>query len=67
MAGNGEQRELLETYPDTVTILLRTYAIEEATLEEVGDVNFFRQSSNTTKEVCSNHFWDKALCCSTVF
>ena len=46
---------------------MRTYATDEAISEAVGDVTSFRQSSNMTEEVYSNHLWYKALRCSTVF
>ena len=67
MAVDAEQRELLETYPEVVNYLLRTYATDEVISEAVGDVTSFRQSSNMTEEVYSNHLWDKALRCGTVF
>ena len=67
MAVDVEQRELLETYPEVVNFLLRTYATDEVIAEAVGDVTSFRQSSNMTEEVYSNHLWDKALRCGTVF
>ena len=62
-----EWRELLRTYPQVVNVLLRTYATDEVISEAVGDVTSFRQSSNMTEEVYSNHLWDKALRCGTVF
>ena len=67
MADDVERRELLRTYQQVVNVLLRTYATEEVISEATGGLNSFRQSSNMTEEVYSNHLWDKALCCSTVF
>ena len=67
MAVDVERRELLQTYPQVVNFLLRTYATDEVISEAVGDVTSFRQSSNMTEEVYSNHLWDMALPCSTVF
>ena len=67
MAVDVERRELLRAYPQVVNFLLRTYATDEVISEAVGDVTSFRQSSNMTEEVYSNHLWDMALRCGTVF
>ena len=67
MAVDVERRELLRTYSQVVNFLLRTYATKEVISEAVGDVTSFRQSSNMTEEVYSNHLWDKAFSCGTVF
>ena len=67
MAVDVERRELLRTYPQVVNFLLRTYATDEVISEAVGYVTSFCQSSNMTEEVYSNHLWDKALRCGTVF
>ena len=55
MAVDVERGELLWTYSQVVNVLLRTYATEEVISEAVGDVTSFRQSSNMTEEVYSNH------------
>ena len=67
MVVDAEQRELLQTYPEVVNFLLRTYLTDEVISEAVGDVTSFRQSSNMTEEVYSNHLWDKLLRCVTLF
>ena len=67
VAVDAERREPLETYAEVVNFLLRTYATDEVISEAVGDVPSFRQSSNMTEEVHSNHLWDNALRCGTVF
>ena len=67
MAVDVERRELLRPYPQVVNVLLRTYGTDEVISEAVGDVTSFCQSSNMTEEVYSNHLWDKALRCGTVF
>ena len=67
LAVDAEQRELLETYAEVINFLLRTYATDEVIAEAVGDVTSFRQSSSMTEEVYSNHLWDKALRCDTVY
>ena len=67
MAIDVERRELLQTYQQVINFLLRTFATDAVISEAFGDVTSFRQSSNMTEEVYSNHLWDKALRCGTVF
>ena len=61
MEVDAEQRKRLETYPEVVNFVLRTYTSVEVISEAVEDVTSFRQSSNMTEEVYNNHLWDKAL------
>ena len=53
MAFDVDQREMLNTYPEVVKRLLRTYAIDEVITGAVSDATSFLQRSNMAEQVCS--------------
>lgn len=67
MAVNAGQLEMLETYLRVFNFLLRTYATDDVVAEAHTYISTFPQNSNITEKSHSDHLWNRALPCGSVF
>lgn len=67
MAVDVGQFEMFGTYPKVVGFVMRTYAADEVLAETRTDVITLLQDSNMTEKSHSNHLWNRALLCDSVF
>lgn len=67
MEVHAGQFEMLDTYSEVVSLLLRTYTTDRVLAETYTDVVTLQQNSSGIGESYSHHLWNRTLQCGSVF